>query len=114
VLVASTLLEAFGYTIAVAGNGLEAFERVKTEAYSVVLMDIQMPGMDGLEATRLIREFERATHRAPVPIIGMTAHARGSDREQCLNAGMNDYLAKPFVPDDLKSTLEGVLREAAR
>ncbi|MBW8732960.1 MAG: response regulator [Asticcacaulis sp.] len=114
VLVASTLLEAFGYTIAVAGNGLEAFERVKTEAYSVVLMDIQMPGMDGLEATRLIREFERATHRAPVPIIGMTAHARGSDREQCLDAGMNDYLAKPFVPDDLKSTLEGVLREAAR
>ena len=110
VLVATTLLKEFGYQIAVAGNGLEALERARTESFAAVLMDIQMPGMDGLEATRLIREHERAAHRAPVPIIGMTAHARGSDREQCRDAGMNAYLPKPFKPEDLRRVLEETLQ----
>lgn len=106
ILVAQTILEDAGYQVDVARNGIEAFERARASGYVAVLMDVQMPGMNGFEATRLIREHERATHCAPVQIIGMTAHAFAGDRDQCLSAGMNDYLAKPVNPAALCEALE--------
>ncbi len=108
VLVASAFLEEFGYTYDVALNGMEAVEKVKKGHYSVVLMDVQMPGMNGFEATRLIREFEREYSKAPLPIIGMTAHALEGDKERCLAMGMNDYIAKPFHPKTFQDKLNAM------
>ncbi|ESQ89011.1 hypothetical protein ABAC460_14630 [Asticcacaulis sp. AC460] len=109
VLVATTFLEAFGYRIEVAGNGLIAFEALKAQDFDLVLMDVQMPGMNGFEATRLIRSHERQTGQAPVVIIGMTAHALAGDRDRCLAAGMDDYIAKPFDPEALRLKLQAAL-----
>ncbi len=102
ILVATTFLEHFGYAYELAGNGQAALDKIVERDYAAILMDVQMPGMNGLEATRLIRERERKAGRKPVPIIGMTANALMGDKDQCLAAGMNDYIAKPFDPDDLK------------
>lgn len=105
VLVATALLEEFGYHYTVANNGQEALQLIKQHAFDLVLMDVQMPGIDGFEATHFIREEEKqkGTH---VPIIGMTAHALAGDRERCLAAGMDDYIAKPFHPDEFRARLE--------
>ena len=88
------MLGKAGYQVEVAGNGLEAVEKYSAGAdkYDLVFMDIQMPEMDGKEATRRIRElgFE------DVPIVAMTAHALQGDREECIQAGMNDYITKPI------------------
>jgi PAS domain S-box-containing protein len=110
ILVAQTILEQAGYEVDIARNGIEAFEQAQASGYVAVLMDVQMPGMSGFEATRLIREHERATHCAPVQIIGMTAHAFAGDRDQCLSSGMNDYLAKPVNPTAL---CEAIARAAS-
>jgi PAS domain S-box-containing protein len=107
VLVATSFLDAFGFDTDVAGNGLQAFEMAKQKAYDVVLMDVQMPGMNGFDATQLIRQYEKRQGRAPVRIIGMTAHAMAGDRERCLAAGMDDYIAKPFEPKTLAALLAG-------
>ncbi|BAL26244.1 PAS domain S-box protein [Azoarcus sp. KH32C] len=96
------LTEVAGGHIVTAGNGEEALERVRREAFDVVLMDIQMPGMSGYDATRLIR---RDRPDGELPIIAMTAHALASDREKCLAAGMNDYISKPFDPVELFAKL---------
>ena len=108
VLVATTFLESFGYTCDVANNGHEAIEKVKTGIYTAALMDVQMHGMNGLEATRLIRELEHQHGKSRMPIIGMTAHALMGDKEKCLAVGMDDYIAKPFNPAELKAKLEAV------
>ena len=71
----------------------------------MILMDCQMPDMDGFETTRAIRERERAMGKAPLPIIAMTAHAMSDDREHCLAAGMSDYLSKPFTQEQLHTIL---------
>ncbi|MBW8734494.1 MAG: response regulator [Asticcacaulis sp.] len=105
VLVATSFLDSFGFDTDVAGNGLEAFEKAKAKAYDVVLMDVQMPGMNGFDATQLIRQYERHQGRTPMRIIGMTAHAMAGDRERCLAAGMDDYIAKPFEPKALEALL---------
>ena len=105
VLVARTFLEDFGYRVDVATNGLEAFEKVKTGRYVVVLMDVQMHGLNGLDATRMIRTHEQQHGRPRMPIIGMTAHALAGDRERCLGVGMDDYVAKPFNPDELRTKI---------
>jgi len=105
VLVATTFLDMFGYAYEVANNGVEALERVRGEAYHAVLMDVQMHEMDGLETTRRIRRMEQEEGRAPLHIIGMTAHALAGDRERCIEAGMDDYLTKPFDPDMLERKL---------
>ena len=100
--VAKEILANAGINAEVANDGLEAVEMVRSRDYDLVLMDIQMPVVDGYAATRLIREgrvFEK------LPIIAMTAHAMQGDRERCLEAGMNDYVAKPIDPDELLSTL---------
>jgi PAS domain S-box-containing protein len=94
--VALRLLQKRGFAVTVAGNGEEALECFKKrERFDVALMDLQMPGMGGLEATAAIRAAEKATG-ARLPIIAMTAHAMKQDRERCLGAGMDDYLAKPI------------------
>lgn len=88
------LLQKAGYSVDVAENGKLALELVKKEQYCLVLMDVQMPEMDGYEATRVIREWEGDKHH--IPIIAMTASAMKGDRELCLNAGMDDYVSKPL------------------
>jgi CheY-like chemotaxis protein len=105
ILVAGTYLEHFGYTYDVARNGTEAVEKACSTAYSVILMDIQMPDMSGFEATQKIREHEHIHGKARVTIIGLTAHALSGDRERCLNAGMDDYLSKPILESLLRDKL---------
>jgi CheY-like chemotaxis protein len=98
------LLSRMGYRADVAGNGLEALEALERQTYDVVLMDVQMPDMDGLEATRRLRE-RWATADVPY-VIAMTANAMEGDREMCLAAGMNDYISKPIRVESLVSALE--------
>jgi PAS domain S-box-containing protein len=98
------VLEKLGLAADIAENGLEALEALELQRYDLVLMDVQMPVMDGLEATRRIRR--RKNSRQTVPIIAMTAHALDKDREQCLTAGMNDYMTKPFSREALVDMLE--------
>ncbi len=99
------LLEKRGHSLALAGNGVEALETLEASPFDAVLMDLQMPRMGGLEATAEIRRRENGTPRH-TPIIAMTAHAMKGDREACLAAGMDAYLAKPIQADELYRTLE--------
>jgi two-component system sensor histidine kinase/response regulator len=102
---AVTLLERWGHQVDVAGNGLIALERLAQKNYDVVLMDMMMPVMDGLEAAQRIRAMETIHH---TPIIAMTANAHASDRERCLAAGMDDYISKPIKPIVLQEMLQTV------
>lgn len=86
-------------------NGVEALSRLQHEHYDAVLMDMHMPILDGLDATRQWREQERLEQRPHTPIIAMTANAMTGDRDACLDAGMDDYLAKPVTLADLNDTL---------
>jgi two-component system, sensor histidine kinase and response regulator len=99
------LLQKAGYSVDAVENGREAVEKFRSNSYSVVLMDVQMPEMDGFEATNLIREWEKETGRH-IPIIAMTAHAMQGDRERCLEAGMDDYVTKPLEPKVLFNALD--------
>jgi signal transduction histidine kinase/CheY-like chemotaxis protein len=104
------LLGKLGHEVTAVSTGTEAIASLETGAFDVVLMDLQMPGMDGFEATARIREMEKATGRH-VPVVALTAHALKGYRERCLAAGMDDYLSKPFKAADL-SELLGRLRLA--
>jgi len=104
--VAVGLLSKRGHRVTVANNGLEALAALDQQAFDVVLMDVQMPEMGGFEASAAIRERERRTG-GHLRIVAMTAHAMSGDRERCLAAGMDDYLAKPIDPPLLFATLEG-------
>jgi two-component system sensor histidine kinase/response regulator len=103
--VASAPLRKWGHAVAVASNGAEALQRLATEPYDLVLMDLQMPLMDGLQATRAIRENESGTARR-VPIVAMTARAMDEDRERCRAAGMDGLITKPLDQRELFATLE--------
>ena len=98
--VVERMLEKIGYSSDVVANGLEAVSAIESIPYNLVFMDIQMPKMDGFEATSIIREKEKITHRH-VPIIAMTAYALKGDRERCIEAGMDNYIAKPIKPEDI-------------
>jgi PAS domain S-box-containing protein len=104
---AMRLLEKWGHQLVVANNGREALAQFERQHFDVVLMDVQMPEMSGIEATIHIREKEK-NQSSHVPIIAMTAHAMKGDRERCLEAGMDDYLAKPIQADDLFRALERI------
>ena len=100
------VLEPYGYRITFAENGRKALEAFESTRFDLVLMDIQMPEMDGLQATRAIRQFESSQNRAgAVPIIAMTAFAGNEDRQVCLDAGMDDYLTKPIKSVQLMQTM---------
>jgi PAS domain S-box-containing protein len=100
---AMILLQKAGYSVDLVENGLQAVEQVKKKPYGLVLMDVQMPEMDGYDATRAIRKWEKAGQH--IPIIAMTAGAMKGDRELCLEAGMDDYVSKPLKPELLFETV---------
>ncbi len=103
--VATGILEKEGHVLVHAATGREAVEAFSDGFFDLILMDVQMPEMDGFEATRRIRELEEATGRHTT-IVAMTAHAMAGDRERCLAAGMDDYLSKPVARSELKAALE--------
>ncbi len=112
-LVAKKILQKGGYDCVIVADGTDAVEIVQREAFDVVLMDCQMPEMDGFEATRLIRAWEASNEDArPLHIIALTANAMKGDRERCIRAGMDDYLSKPVDPSTLLDKLRSV--QAAR
>ena len=111
--VAREFLEERGHEVVVANNGREAVEAVEREVFDLVLMDVQMPDMDGFEATAAIREREQTTGKH-IPIVAMTAHAIKGDRERCLKAGMDGYLTKPIQPKILYETIESLQVSAER
>lgn len=106
ILVAGTLLETLGHRYDVARNGAEAVEKAAAYTFDLIMMDVQMPAMNGFEATKTIRDNEKSRHTNRVPIIGVTAHALVGDKERCLDAGMDDYMSKPFNFEDLEDKLE--------
>jgi signal transduction histidine kinase/DNA-binding response OmpR family regulator len=106
------LLEKMGYRSDAVGNGKEAVEALEMVPYDVVLMDVQMPEMDGYEATRVIRNPQSKVQNHDVPIVAMTANAMKGDRERCLEAGMDDYLSKPIQPQKLLEVIQTFLRQS--
>jgi CheY-like chemotaxis protein len=101
----SRLLEKRGHQVVVAANGREALEAMERQSFDIVLMDLQMPELDGFEATAALRARE-AGHGTHLPVIALTAHAMKGDRERCLAAGMDAYLSKPIRPQELDKLLE--------
>jgi len=109
-LLAKRLLEKRGHIVAIVGNGREALERLENDNFDLVLMDVQMPEMDGVDATAAIREQEKARGNGTRQmVIALTAHAMKGDQENCLKAGMDGYLTKPIRQQELDALLEGVL-----
>ncbi|MEW6532099.1 MAG: response regulator [Thermodesulfobacteriota bacterium] len=107
--VAVKMLERMGHTVIVAQNGVEALDLLERQDVDLILMDIQMPDMDGLEATRTVREREKMSD-SHVPIIALTAYAMKQDEERCLEAGMDGYISKPINAQELYETIEQVMR----
>lgn len=106
--VAVGLLKRDGHEVTTAINGKDAIAAWESELFDVILMDVEMPELDGLEATGLIRQNEKQIG-IHTPIIAMTAHAMDGDREKCLSAGMDGYIAKPIRSDELFATMADVL-----
>jgi CheY-like chemotaxis protein len=105
------LLKRFDYDVQVVSTAESAIDALKVGTYSAILMDLTLPGMSGLECARQIRRAELQSGKR-VPIIAVTAKSDGSVREDCLAAGMDDYLRKPFTPDQLRLVLGRFVREA--
>ncbi|MBN2420163.1 MAG: response regulator [Deltaproteobacteria bacterium] len=102
----SILSKKFGHDVVIVTNGFEAIQALENDEFDIVLMDIQMPEMDGVEATRKIRESNSASINKDIPIIAMTAHAMKGDREKFIEAGMNDYISKPIIIEEFLSVIE--------
>ncbi|MEZ0367618.1 MAG: ATP-binding protein, partial [Candidatus Sericytochromatia bacterium] len=111
-MVAEAIVLKLGHAVTIAENGLVALETLKADSYDLVLMDCQMPEMDGFEATREIRRGAAGARHQQIPIIAVTAHVLDEDREKCLAAGMNDYLAKPFTPEQMHQVIDRSLSVA--
>ncbi|HKC00101.1 MAG TPA: response regulator, partial [Terriglobales bacterium] len=111
--VAVRLLEKQGYQVTCAADGREALSLLEQSVFDLVLMDIEMPNMNGLEASAAIRQGEKMTGRH-IPIVAMTAHAMKGDQEKCLAAGMDDYVSKPIRPPDLSAAILKVVPSAPR
>ena len=111
--IAVRVLEKRGHVVTVAQNGQAALHACETQSFDLILMDIQMPGMDGLEATAAIRKQEISTG-AHLPIIAMTAHALKGDRKRCIAAGMDGYVSKPIRTAELLAAIESVLQDSAK
>ena len=107
-IIARKTLEKMGCTVQIAGNGVEATRMAQQGDFDLVLMDFEMPEMNGLEATRVIRQKERETRRH-LPIVAMTAYAMKQDRDKCLEAGMDGYLTKPVSPENLYNAIKGLM-----
>ncbi len=103
--IALRILQKLGHTVTLAGSGKAAFELWQKQAFDLILMDVQMPEMDGIEATRAIRESERTSGKH-IPIVALTAHAMAGDRERCLQAGMDGYATKPIRVQELCQEIE--------
>ncbi|MCH6258012.1 response regulator [Puniceicoccaceae bacterium K14] len=112
-LVAQGILNNMGFRSDVAANGKEAIKALESLPYDLVLMDVQMPEMDGLEATRVIRDRGSRVRDHNVPVIALTAHAKREDRQTCLDAGMDDYLSKPISPVGLSRVMKKWLLKAS-
>jgi CheY-like chemotaxis protein len=110
-MVTERMLQRSGHTVALAENGLQAMEMALAGRFDLVLMDVQMPEMDGLAATVAIRRAETAARRTP--IVGLTAHAFRGDRDRCLDAGMDDYVAKPVRREELEAAMARALRRCS-
>ena len=105
---ATRLLEKRGYTVTIANNGQELINLLDKEPADLILMDVQMPVMDGFEATAAIRAKEQVTG-THIPIVAMTAHAMKGDSDRCLAAGMDRYISKPVQPKELFDVIEGMV-----
>ncbi len=112
-MLAVALLQKEGHSVEVAIDGREALAKLDTHEFDLVLMDVQMPEMDGIEATAIIRQKERTSGKH-IPIIALTAHAMKGDREHCLHAGMDGYVAKPIKPQILMEAIQAALQVACR
>jgi len=108
-MVTKKLLEKAGYEVALAVDGRDALEKLASQDFDLILMDIQMPEMDGVEATQHIRFKDRFEAKRDIPIIAMTAYAMSGDREKFLEAGMNDYISKPVDSKALVELIEKVM-----
>ena len=111
--VALAVLGKMGHQTVAVANGLEAIEALCSASYDLVLMDVQMPEMDGYEATQAIRDPGSGVRNHAIPIIAMTANAMEGDRDKCLEAGMDDYVSKPVDPDDLAAAIDRCLANAS-
>lgn len=111
IVVLSHLLEEMGHAYDIARTGVEAVQAWKEGYYDLILMDVQMPEMDGLTATRKIRDIEQKQGLSPTPIIGLTAHAMVADREKCIASGMNTYLPKPIDEAELQKTIQSYIKK---
>jgi CheY-like chemotaxis protein len=112
-VLAARLLEKRGHKVTVAGNGKEALAALEKNTFDLVLMDVQMPEMDGFEATGIIRQKEK-TSGNHLAVIAVTAHAMVGDKERCLAAGMDDYITKPIRPQELTELLARFSNSASR
>jgi CheY-like chemotaxis protein len=104
-LVAQGILSSLGYDVHLVSNGLLAVQALESEDFDLVLMDCQMPELNGFDATRMIRSADSRALDPKIPIVALTANAMDDDRELCLECGMDDYLAKPFAPEALDAML---------
>ena len=110
ILVLSSYLEDLGFSCDACSDGRQAVEQFDKQDYAVIFMDVQMPGMDGLEATSTIRSLEKERGLATKPIVAVSAHIRPADRQRCFDAGMDAYVAKPFSPKDIELQMQRFVR----
>mgnify|MGYP001070774100 CR=1 FL=1 len=110
--VTQLLLQKLGIKCDIAGNGLKAFQKFKEGEYDIILMDMQMPEMDGIESAKKIREYEKKEDvKDPVFIVAVTANAFSEDKQKCFDAGMNDFISKPFKESGLKTIIQNAIQE---